>query len=287
MTRYKIAFGTIGPILTIWRSNLIFAPSVLESLANDTGASNTDRISKDATLTGSADPNATVTVTEGTTVLGTTLADTNGHWVFAPSGLADGVHTIVASETDASGYTGSASLAFTLDTTPPTTTITSQTLLNDTGASSTDRISNDGHVTLAGTVSDNNSGVGVEIFDGTTDLGAATINGNTWRFDYNLTAGSHTLAAVATDLAGNTTTTASQPTIIIDQSAPVPVITGELLGKSGAMTLTGVTGEANDRVAVYDGTTLLGTTTTASDGTWSFSVAKLSNAGSHLHGDSD
>ena len=43
------------------------------------------------------------------------------------------------------------------------------------------------------------------------------------------------------------------------------------------MTLTGTTGEANDKIAVHDGTTSLGTTTTASDGTWSFTTGKVSN----------
>jgi YVTN family beta-propeller protein len=59
--------------------------------------------------------------------------------------------------------------------------------------------------------------------------------------------------------------------------APVPVITSEVLSKSGLVTLTGTTGEANDTIAVYDGTTLLGTTTTAIDGTWSFPTGKVSN----------
>jgi Ca2+-binding RTX toxin-like protein len=155
--------------------------------------------------------------------------------------------------------------------------ITQQTLLHDTGISSTDRITSDGHVTLMGTVSDNNSGVSVEIFDGTTDLGAATISGSTWTFVYDLAAGDHALAATATDAAGNTTTTPTQPTIVVDQSAPVPVITSEVLSKSGAVTLTGTTLEAHDTIAVYDGKILLGTTTTASDGTWSFGVGTPSN----------
>jgi YVTN family beta-propeller protein len=63
--------------------------------------------------------------------------------------------------------------------------------------------------------------------------------------------------------------------------APVPVITSEVLSKSGVVTLTGTTAEAaeaNDKVAIYDGTTLLGTTRTASDGTWSFTTGKASDA---------
>ena len=60
--------------------------------------------------------------------------------------------------------------------------------------------------------------------------------------------------------------------------APVPEITSEVLSKNGHVTLTGMTGEANDTISVYDGDTLLGTTTTASDGTWSFTTGKASNA---------
>ena len=44
-------------------------------------------------------------------------------------------------------------------------------------------------MTLTGTVSDNNSVAGVEIFDGTNDLGAATIKDNLWNFAFELSAG--------------------------------------------------------------------------------------------------
>ena len=226
-----------------------------------------------------ADVGTIVTLYDGTTALGTARVQADGTWSTPITLSGDGGHTLTAQDTDAAGNTGTsnASLTFTLDTTPPVAAITKQTLLHDTGSSATDRISNDGHVTLTGTLSDNNSGASVEVFDGTADLGAATISGSTWSFAYNLAAGNHTLAAVATDAAGNATTTAAQPAIIIDQSAPVPVITSELLSKNGAVTLTGTTSEANDSISVYDGTTLLGTTTTASDGTWSFTPGKVSN----------
>ena len=48
-----------------------------------------------------------------------------GAWSFTPSGLVDGAHTIVASQTDAFGNTGTASLSFTLDTTAPVVAISS------------------------------------------------------------------------------------------------------------------------------------------------------------------
>ena len=91
------------------------APVVTASLVSDTGSSPSDSITSDATLTGSGDPNAVVTLYEGSTTLGTATADPSGNWTFTPTGLADGLHTIVASETDAAGNTGTASLNFTLD----------------------------------------------------------------------------------------------------------------------------------------------------------------------------
>jgi Ca2+-binding RTX toxin-like protein len=65
---------------------------------------------------------------------------------------------------------------------------------------------------------------------------------------------------------------------LITEEAPTAVITNEVLSKNGHVTLTGTTGEAHDTISVYDGQTLLGTTTTASDGTWSFTTGKVSSA---------
>jgi hypothetical protein len=43
-------------------------------------------------------------------------------WSFTPVTLANGQYTVTASETNAAGLTGSANLAFTLDTTAPVVT---------------------------------------------------------------------------------------------------------------------------------------------------------------------
>ena len=98
------------------------APVVTEKLASDTGWSATDLITSNPTVSGTGDPNAVVTLTEGSLVVGTAIANAAGAWTDTPKGLANGLQTIVASETDAAGNTGSASLTFTLDTTPPTVT---------------------------------------------------------------------------------------------------------------------------------------------------------------------
>jgi len=91
-------------------------------LASDTGWSSTDGVTSKDTLTGTADPNASVTIALGGTVLGTATANASGAWSFTPTGLADGPYTITASETNATGLTGSASLNFTLDTSVPAVT---------------------------------------------------------------------------------------------------------------------------------------------------------------------
>ena len=89
------------------------APTVTEALAHSTGANN---VTSNDALTGTADANATVTLTEGSTVLGSTTANATGVWAFTPTGLAQGAQTITASETNAAGLTGSSSLTFTYDT---------------------------------------------------------------------------------------------------------------------------------------------------------------------------
>src|SRR5947207_6704869 len=93
------------------------SPAVTESLVNDTGISNTDRVTSNPALAGSGDANATVHFTiDGTPLAATVTADAFGNWRYTPAGLADGTqHTIVTSETDAAGQTGAASLTFILD----------------------------------------------------------------------------------------------------------------------------------------------------------------------------
>jgi Bacterial Ig-like domain len=95
-------------------------PVVTVTLAADTGSSALDPLTSSPILTGTAEANGTVTVSDGTSVLGTTTAMADGTWSFIPNNLTDGSYTLTASETDLAGNTGSGSLGFTLDTTAPT-----------------------------------------------------------------------------------------------------------------------------------------------------------------------
>ena len=140
------------------------APTVTAALAHDTGANN---VTSNDALTGTADANATVTLSEGSTVLGTTTANATGVWAFTPTGLAQGAQTVTASETNAAGLTGSSSLTFTYDTVAPTVT---EALAHATGANNV--TSNDA---LTGTADANAT---VTLTEGSTVLGSTTANGS-------------------------------------------------------------------------------------------------------------
>ena len=171
------------------------APVVTIALADDTSGGN--NITANDALTGTADANATVRISEGSTVLGTTTANASGVWSFTPAGLAQGSQTITASETNAAGLTGSSSLTFTYDTTAvPTVTIA---LADDTSGGR--------HITaddaLTGTADPNAT---VKISEGSTVLGTTTANANgVWSFTpTGLAQGMQTITASETNAAGLT-----------------------------------------------------------------------------------
>jgi Tol biopolymer transport system component len=73
------------------------------ALKNITGTSAGTPVTRDDTLIGTTDPGALVTISDGSTVLGTVTADTSGAWSFAPAGLADGLLTLTVTETIGGG----------------------------------------------------------------------------------------------------------------------------------------------------------------------------------------
>jgi Bacterial Ig-like domain/RTX calcium-binding nonapeptide repeat (4 copies) len=145
-------------------------------------------------------------------------------------------------------------LGIQIDTTPPAVT---EGLAHDTGSSSTDKIA------LTGSGDPN-----AVLPAASVSLATMVCTPSANAFGVNV----HMPLALAVAVPS----TASL-TFTLDTTAPVPVIKTEVLSKSGAVTLTGTTAEANDAIAVYDGTTLLGTTTTARNGAWSFPTGKISD----------
>ena len=237
-------------------------PTVTVALAHDTG--DTNNVTSNDALNGTADGNATVTLTEGSTVLGTTTANASGVWAFTPTGLAQGAQTITASETNAAGLTGSSSLTFTYDTTAPTVTAA---LAHSTGSNNV--TSNDA---LNGTADGNAT---VTLSEGSTVLGSTTANASgAWAFTpTGLSQGIQTVTASETNAAG--LTGSSSLTFTLDTVPPAaPVIATDTINSNNSVTLTG-TAEANTTVTVYDAQAVLGTTTANAGGAWSYTTAPL------------
>jgi hypothetical protein len=242
------------------------SPSV--TMATPSQLADSSAVTFTGTVTGAA--GTTVNVRNGTTILGAATVS-NGSWRFTTS-LAAGSYDFSAVATDLAGNTTiSDDPAFEVAGAAPSVAITAQTLPQDSGASATDRITSDGAVVLAGTVG-GAAGTIVEILDGTTVLGDATIANGSWTYATTLASGSHTLHAVAVDPAGNKTSSAAEPTIVVDTTAPSLTIAAPVqTAGSTAFTLSGtVGGLTGTTVEIFNGGTAIGAAV-VSNGGWSFS----------------
>jgi hypothetical protein len=169
--------------------------------ASDSGRSSTDNITNAATptFTGTAEAGSTVTLFDGTTVIGTGVA-TGGKWSVAASTLANGVHSLSAKATDLAGNVSAASgaLSVTIDRVAPSAPVV-------TGLTSILGLI----ATLSGTAE---VGSTVAISSGTSTLGTTTVGtGGNWSWSF-ISAFSNTvrvLTAVASDVAGNKSATSA------------------------------------------------------------------------------
>ncbi|WIM14421.1 Ig-like domain-containing protein [Enhydrobacter sp.] len=239
----------------------VTVPEVTAGLANDTGTFATDHVTADATLVGAAEAGAVVHFTvDGNPIAETATADAHGAWSYMPVGLADGVHTIVASETNAAG-TGSASLTFTLDTTAPALT---GTFAGDGSAPE-----------LTGT-GDADATVHFTVDGGAIAATAIADSSGAWSFTpTGLADGAHIVVASETDAAGNTGSVSLAFTLQPHPEAPV--ITGMAPG-DGIVTLSGSGVAAGDVVEFYDGNSWIGWTRTDAGGHWSYAASAAPDA---------
>ncbi|MFC5347462.1 beta strand repeat-containing protein, partial [Azospirillum lipoferum] len=104
--------------LTIDTAAPVLSTPVISGVDNTANVISTPR----PTLTGTADPNSTVTVIVDGVTLGTATTGSDGRWSFAvPTPLADGSHSVVTTATDRAGNIGrSGTLSLTVDTQAPT-----------------------------------------------------------------------------------------------------------------------------------------------------------------------
>ena len=213
---------------------------------------------------------------DGSAIATTVTTNAQGAWSFTPSGLADGAHTIVASQTDSFGNTGTASLSFTLDTTAPVVAIGSPG-----GAT------NQASQTITGTVDIADAGATVTILDGTTALGSAVVQPNgSWSIPVTLSNGSNSLTAQVSDAAGNT---AASSAVVYTLSTTGPTLTEALTIDTGSSASDRIT--SNDALSgtglastvvhfSIDGSAIATTVTADATGAWSFTPSGLSD-GAH------
>ena len=173
-------------------------------------------------VAGTAEANSTVTLSNNGNSVGTTTADGSGHWSVNGIPLSNGAdNNFTATATDAANNLSGPSntLIFHDDQTVPTESFPTVTLTSDTGTSNSDFITSNGGVHFAGAVADTGgAGIGsVQVFNGATLLGTATVVAGNWSLDTTLAAGTYNnLKVTVTDLAGNASTTTTAQTIIVD-----------------------------------------------------------------------
>jgi hypothetical protein len=231
-------------------------------------------------LTGTAEANSTVTVFDGTTQLGTTTTNASGAWSLTTGALASGSHSLTSKATDAAGNisVASAALAVTIPSTP-TAAPTIASFSPDSGLVG-DHTTNDNTLTLMGTAVADST---VTVFDGTKQLGTATVNGSgAWTFTTAALAdGGHNFTATDTS-SGVTSAASSALAVTVDTIAPsAPVLGGDSIVNTNHVLLSG-TAEANSTITVYDGTTVVGTGTTGANGSWSVTTAALASGPTDL-----
>ena len=260
-----------------------------EALAQDTGSSATDFLTNNGkvVLTGIASAGAAVTIDDGSAAIGSAVADASGHWSFQ-STLGAGSHQLSAVATRA----GLSSTYLANQTIVVKTAAAAPVISSVTGGSAT--IASGGQVftgklSLAGTAEANDV---VTVYVDGARLGTAQANSTgQWSYDDSaspLTAGTHSFSATALDTAGNTSSASAPFSVAVTPPAVTlnlslvhdnGISATDFVTNNGAIQTSG-TATAGAQIALYDGSTLLGSTTASSTGTWSFN-STLSGQGVH------
>ena len=276
----------------------VTAPSVSPATpslvaTSDTGRFDSDKITADNTpdIFGSARNSGAefLRLYVGSVDLG--IAPATPTATLTASLLADGIHSITMRGSDAAGNLSPASntLSITIDTVAPQApSAPALAQSSDTGASSTDRLTNDSTPTVTGS---NETSALVTLHAGASQVGTQVTGSTSYSITSStLSDGAHTLTATATDIAGNTGPASAGTTVTIDTTAPTapsaPALTAASDSGSSASdrvtndntpTFTG-TATVGSNVRLYAATSATGSMVTASDGSWTATAGTLSDA---------
>ena len=160
----------------------------------------------------------------------------------------------------------------------------------DTGSNTSDGITNNGSVTFSGTFSDLDGTVtSVEVFDGVTSLGMATLGAGTWTLTATLPAGTHNgFSAVASDngtpLPAASSTATNATVIVVDTAAPAVTslaLSDNLITEADiggpAVTLTITFSEPMDHTVTPTITSNASSTLTGGTGSWTSATTYVVN----------
>ena len=189
-------------------------------------------------IAGTAENNSSVTIYNGETTLGVTMANGSGSWTLTPStNLAAGTYTITAKATDSASNQSPASATVTLiidNQAPAAPAITS--VAGNTSVAST-IYTNIVTPQITGTAEPN---AAVMIFINATSVGTTTASASgAWAFTstVNLSAGAYSLTAKAKDAALNEGPFSNAVAMNVDTTAPVATISGFPTGTSNTTVL--------------------------------------------------
>ncbi|OAF17572.1 beta strand repeat-containing protein [Bradyrhizobium neotropicale] len=122
--------GANGTVFEISGTGFVPVPPTLAitGISPDTGASTTDGLTNVSTVAVNgtidvADAGQTISVYDGATLVGTTMASADGHWSLAGVTLTQGANPLTAQATSSQGTGTSPIFTATLDTTPPVVSV--------------------------------------------------------------------------------------------------------------------------------------------------------------------
>ncbi|UVH56699.1 Ig-like domain-containing protein [Variovorax paradoxus] len=254
--------------------------------------------------TGKADPAqvSSINIYDNGKLIGSTAVNADGSWRFTPDlPLAEGAHSLTAQAVDAAGNVSVITPASTFTLvgdrpTPPAITGVSDDRGSVSGNIAKDASTDDTTPTLSGT---GTVGTVVTVYADGVAVGSASVAANgTWSVTTSPLSGDgvKNLSAVAVDGAGQASLATGLYPIVLDTTAPatpgVVAAVDDQGAVTGPITAGGTTDDASptfggngvkagDTVRVYDGATLIGSTTAATDGAWSVTPSKPLGEGAH------
>ena len=228
---------------------------------------------------------------DATLSAGTRNAD--GSWTLAPAQLASldliagnaTTATLTVTATNTLGITAATQQTIQLSVITPLKATFDTVSFTDTGVQG-DHITNNSSVTMSGTFTDNLNISQVQILNGKTVVGIASVDNvkHTWSLTATLPDGTYNqLTALVTDSAGHTTTAATAQYVQVDTAAPL-VTQSESVSSLTPSTADLITINVTDAigvtsVAIYDDATgqNLGNATHQNGTTWTYNAANLAD----------